>query len=194
MVRGSGLKGLVSMGEKTQIQNVNLIRPLIKFDKNIKSLLSNSIKGLIKFIFNFHIDDPSNHDIKFNRIKVRNLIKDFEDFGLDKKKFQLTIENLKESDQSIKFYVEKNKRENSIFNKRKVELILKENFFNNSHEVIFRSLSDSIHLVGKKANFVRGKKIENILNKIKERKLRKETLGGCVIKMVNHTVILTKEQ
>jgi len=24
-------------------------------------------------------------------------------------------------------------------------------------------------------------------------KLRKETLGGCVIKMVNHTVILTKE-
>ena len=23
--------------------------------------------------------------------------------------------------------------------------------------------------------------------------LRKETLGGCVIKMVNHTVILTKE-
>ena len=47
--------------------------------------------------------------------------------------------------------------------------------------------------MGKKPNFVRGKKIENILNKIKERKLKKETLGGCVIKMVNHTVILTKE-
>ncbi len=47
--------------------------------------------------------------------------------------------------------------------------------------------------MGKKPNFVRGKKIENILNKIKEQKLGKETLGGCVIKMVNHTVILTKE-
>ena len=187
MARGSGLKGLVSLGTNTQIKNINLIRPLIKFDKKDLIFLS-------KFIFNFHVDDPSNHDIKFNRIKIRNLIQEFEDFGLDKKKFQLTIENLKESDQSIKFYVEKNKRENSSFNHRKGELILKENFFDNSHEVIFRSLSDLIHLIGKKVNFVRGKKIENILNKIKERKLRKETLGGCVIKMINHTVILTKEE
>ena len=36
------------------------------------------------------------------------------------KKIQLTIENLKGSDQSIKFYVEKNKRENSIFNQKKL--------------------------------------------------------------------------
>ena len=64
-------------------------------------------------------DDPTNDDIKFNRIKVRNLIKKFKNFGLDKKKFQLTIENLKKSDQSIKFYVEKNKRVNSIFNYKK---------------------------------------------------------------------------
>ena len=186
MARGSGLKGLVSLGTNTQIENINLIRPLIKFDKKDLIFLS-------KFIFNFHVDDPSNNDVKFNRIKVRNLIKEFEDFGLDKKKFQLTIENLKESDKSIKFYVEKNKRENSLFNYKKEELILKENFFDNSHEVALRSLSDLIHFVGKKPNFVRGKKIENILNKIRERKLRKETLGGCVIKMVNHTVILTKE-
>ena len=111
-----------------------------------------------------------------------------------RKNFQFTIENLKKSDQSIKFYVEKNKRVNSIFNYKKNQVLLKENFFENSHEVIFRSLSDLIHLVGKKPNFVRGKKIKNILNKIKERNLKKETLGGCVIKMVNHTVILTKER
>ena len=186
MARGSGLKGLVSLGAKTQIKDINLFRPLIKFDKKDLIFLS-------KFVFNFHIDDPSNRDDKFNRIKVRNLIKEFEDFGLDKKKFQLTIQNLKESDQSIKFYVEKNRRENSFFDYRKNKMIIKENFFDNSREVIFRSLSDLIHLMGKKPNFVRGKKIENILSKIKEGKLRKETLGGCVIKMVNHTVILTKE-
>ena len=186
MARGSGLKGLVSFGTNTQIKNINLIRPLIKFDKK-------DLKFLSKFIFDFYVDDPSNDDIKFNRIKVRKLIKEFKDFGLDKNKFQLTIENLNKSDQSIKFYVEKNKRVNSIFNYKKNQLILKENFFDNSHEVILRSLSDLIHLVGKKPNFVRGKKIENILSKIKEGKLRKETLGGCVIKMVNHTMILIKE-
>ncbi len=186
MARGSGLKGLVSLGEKTEIQNINLIRPLVKFDK--KDLLF-----LSKFVFNFYVDDPSNYNPKFNRIKIRNFIEQLKSIGFDKKKFQLTIENLKRSDQTIRFYVEKNKRINSIMKSSKKELILKEDFFDNSYEVIFRSLSDLIHSVGKMQNPVRGKKIDNILSKIKNNRLFKETLGGCVIKMVNHTVILTKE-
>ena len=186
MARGSGLKGLVSLGEKTQIQNINLIRPLIKFDK--KDLLF-----LSKFIFNFYVDDPSNYDPKFNRIKIRNFISQLKSTGFDKKKFQLTLENLKRSDKTIRFYVERNKKINSTMSQKKNELILKRDFFDNSYEVVFRSLSDLIHFVGKKQNAVRGKKIDNILDKIKNKRLFKETLGGCVIKMVNQTVILTKE-
>ena len=187
MARGSGLKGLVSLGQKTQIQGINLIRPLIKFDK--KDLLFIS-----KFIFNFHVDDPSNYDLKFNRIKIRDLIEKFNSIGLDKKKIQLTLENLKRSDQTIRFYVEKNKKFNSIINIRKKEMILKKEFFNNSYEVVFRSFSDLIHFMGGKHNPVRGKKIESLLKKVEKNRLYKETLGGCVIKMVNDTVILRKER
>ena len=186
MSRGSGLKGLVSLGERTQIQNINLIRPLIKLHK--KDLLF-----LSKFVFNFYVDDPSNYDPTFNRIKIRNFIEQLKLSGFNMKKFQLSIENLKRSDQTIRFYVEKNKKINSMINQKKKELILKEDFFDNSYEVVFRSLSDLIHLIGKKQNPVRGKKIDNIINKIENKRLFKETLGGCVIKMVNHTVILTKE-
>jgi len=186
MARGSGLKGLVSLGEKTRIQGINLIRPLIKFDK--KDLLFIS-----KFIFNFHVYDPSNYDLKFNRIKIRDLIEKFNSIGLDKKKIQLTLENLRRSDQTIRFYVEKNKRLNSIVNIRKKEMILKKEFFNNSYEVVFRSFSDLIHFMGGKPNPVRGKKIENLLKKVEKNRLYKVTLGGCVIKMVNDTVILRKE-
>jgi len=78
-------------------------------------------------------------------------------------------------------------------NEKKKELILKENFFDNSYEVIFRSLSDLIHFMGEKHNPVRGKKIDNLMDKIENNSLLKETLGGCVIKMVNHTIILRKE-
>ena len=186
MVRGSGLKGLVSLGEITRIKNINLLRPLIKFDK--KDLLFVS-----KFVFKFYVDDPSNYNTKFNRIRIRNFIDQLKLIGLNKKKFQLTIENLKSSDKTIRFYVNRNKKDNSKVNERKKELILKEDFFDNSYEVVFRSLTDLIHFIGKKQNPVRGKKIDNILTKIKKRRLFKETLGGCVIKMINRTVILTKE-
>ena len=48
-------------------------------------------------------------------------------------------------------------------------------------------------MIGGKYNSVRGKKIDNILEKIEKKTLTKETLGGCVIKRVNQTVILRKE-
>ena len=33
ILRGSGLSGMVSFDQKTNLQNINLIRPLLKFSK-----------------------------------------------------------------------------------------------------------------------------------------------------------------
>jgi len=185
MVRGSGLKGLVSLERKTSFDNINLIRPLLNFSKKDLEFIS-------KHVFNFFINDASNNDTKFTRIRIRKLINELQSNGFDKAKLFLTLENLKKSNRALSFYVEKNKKLNSFFYKKK-ELVLNENFFNHPYEVVFRSISDFIKLVGKKHNAVRGKKIDYILEKIRLNSLKKETLGGCVIKKVNQTVIISKE-
>ncbi len=186
MTRGSGLKGLVSLEKKTSIEKINLIRPLLNFNKKDLKIVSNNV-------FNFFIKDPSNEDTKYTRIKIRKLIDEFQTIGLDKKKLLLTLKNLKKSNQTISFYVEKNKKLNSYFHKRKKELVLNENFFNQPYEVVFRSLSDSIRLIGNRYNASRGKKIDYILNKISQNSLKKETLGGCLIRKVKQTVIIVEE-
>ena len=71
--------------------------------------------------------------------------------------------------------------------------MLNELFFSHPYEVVFRSLSDSLKIIGGKYNFTRGKKIDYILDKINKNSLKKETLAGCVLKKVNQTVIITKE-
>jgi tRNA(Ile)-lysidine synthase len=144
-------------------------------------------------VFNFFINDASNNDTKFTRIRIRKLINEFQNNGLDKAKLFLTLKNLKKSNHALSFYVEKNKKLNSFFYKEKKELVLNEFFFNHPYEVVFRSISDFIKLVGNKYNAVRGKKIDYILEKIRQNSLKKETLGGCVIKKVNQTVIISKE-
>ncbi len=186
MIRGSGLKGLVSLEKKTLINKVNLIRPLLNFNKKDLEYISNHV-------FNFFVKDPSNKDIKYTRIRIRKMINDFKDNGFEKNKLFLTLKNLKKSNQAISFYVEKNKKINSFFDKKRKELILNEAFFNHPYEVLFRSISDSIKFVGNKYNAVRGKKIDYILDKIRQNNLKKETLGGCVIKKVRQTVIISKE-
>jgi len=188
ILRGSGLNGLISLNKnsKHKDNNTEILRPLLDFEKKDLTYLS-------KKIFNFFIEDPSNKNENFKRIRVRNLLNSLEKEGLDKKKFLLTINNLKDSDKSIKFYVEKNILKNSKFVKEKKNLILNKNFFNQSHEVIFRSLTQVIQIIGQKYYPVRGKSISRLIKKITSNSPTKVTLGSCLIEKINKSVLISKE-
>ena len=186
ILRGSGLNGLVSLDQKTQYEKINLIRPLINFDKKDLIYISNRI-------FGSYVEDPSNKDDKFKRVKIRNFLKKLEMEGLDRNKFFLTIKNLKFANETIKFYNKKNLEENTFFSKDKKVVLLKKEFFYQSQEVVFRSFSEIIKFIGKKYYPTRGKKIDKIIQLIKSNSSIKITLGGCIVKKVNETVIISKE-
>jgi len=186
ILRGSGLKGLISLDKETQKNKINLIRPLINMDKKDLIYISN-------YVFGSYIKDPSNEDDKFKRVKVRNFLNQLNLEGLDRKKFFLTIKNLKIANENIKFYSKKNLEKNVTILKKNQNAILTENFFSQSNEVIFRSLTEVIRIIGKNYYSVRGKKIDKIISLIKSKPSFQVTLGGCIIKKVNETVILSKE-
>ena len=108
ILRGSGLKGLVSLGKKNKINNINILRPLIDIKKEDLIFVSN-------YVFNFYVKDPSNENEKFQRIRIRKLLLNLEKEGLDRKKFISTINNLKYSEEVIQFYVNENLKKNSFF-------------------------------------------------------------------------------
>jgi len=186
ILRGSGLHGLISLDRDTKKNNINLIRPLINIDKDDLIYISNHI-------FGSYVEDPSNKDDKFKRVKVRNFLRQLSSEGLNRDKFFLTIKNLKFANESIKFYTAKNLKENVTILQKKQNAILNENFFSQSEEVVFRSFGEVIKIIGKKYYIVRGKKIDKIIDLIKTESAFKVTLGGCVIKKVNRTVIFSKE-
>jgi len=107
MLRGSGLKGLVSMSEVSENKKIKFLRPLLSIEKS--KLEKISLK-----VFKSFVKDPSNNNENFKRIRVRNLIKKLEIEGFDKKKFNLTIKNLKSANKALEFYCEKNILENSF--------------------------------------------------------------------------------
>ena len=71
--------------------------------------------------------------------------------------------------------------------------ILKKLFFSHSDEVVFRSFTEVLRIIGEKYYPVRGKKIDKILQSVKVKSSFKLTLSGCVIKKVNDTIIVSKE-
>ncbi len=186
ILRGSGLKGLVSLDKKTKINNKYLLRPLLDQKKEDLIFIS-------KKIFNFYVQDPSNNNEKYLRIRVRKLIDNLQKDGLDKEKLYKTISNLKNSNDLVNFYVVENLKKNTSFFIKNNKIILNKSFFLQPYEVIFRSFSDSLKLVGKKYYPVRGKKLDNLIKRGQHNKSFKVTLGGCIIEKVNQTVIITKE-
>ena len=186
ILRGSGLNGLISLDKEIKKNEVNLIRPLINVDK--KDLIYIS-----KNIFGSYINDSTNEDVKYKRVKIRNFLTQLSLEGLDRNKFFLTIKNLKIANENVKFYIKKNLDENVTFLQKKESVILKESFFFQSDEVVFRSFVELIQIIGKKYYPVRGKKIDKIIQLINLQSSFKVTLGGCIIKKVNGTIILLKE-
>ena len=188
IVRGSGLNGLISFSKNTKYrdQDLNIIRPLLNLEKKDLLYISNKV-------FSFFVKDPSNTNEDYKRTRIRNLLYSLQKEGLDIKKLKLTINNLKDSDKSIKFYVDRNLKKNVVFLKRKKIYILSYNFFDQSHEIIFRSLTNLIQKLGKKYYPVRGKSVNELIKKINSKSFIKVTLGGCFIERVNETILITQE-
>jgi len=190
LLRGSGLKGLTSFGKTSEYKKngIKILRPLINLEKKELIYLSNKV-------FNFFVKDPSNLNENFKRIRIRNLMENLKKEGLDKKKLKLTIRNLKDSNQSINFYVKKNIDQNTKFFNKKNAFILNNFFFDQSHEVIFRSLSFLMKLISGKHYVARGKSVNDLIEKIKLNKIStKVTLGGCFVEKINETVLISREK
>ena len=187
LLRGSGLRGLSSFGEPIREEdNFFILRPLIKFKKEELVYIS-------KLVFNFFIEDPSNENLFFQRSRIRKLILDLNKEGLNKKKLDLTIKNLKTANQGINFYVEKNIKDNAKFIENKKTYILNKYFFKQSEEILFRSISLVLKKISGRYYSPRGKSISESILKINSIKCKKFTLGGCFIEKVNETVFITSE-
>ena len=186
LTRGSGLRGLVSFNKKSSISDISIERPLLNFKKN-------ELVFIASHIFKDFVSDPSNENKDFKRVRIRNFLKNLSLEGFDQNKFNKTIENLSHSNIAINELVENNILLNSYFSRKRKIIFLNKEFFNQSNEVKFRSLSKCIKDLGANYYFARGNKILRIIDLVNANKNFKTSLGGCIIKKTNNTVIINKE-
>ena len=189
LLRGSGLKGLVSFNQiKTNYNNkLKILRPLI-INKKI------DLNYITKKVFNFKFEDPSNKNVNFKRIRIRNLINNLKFEGLNLEKLRLTINNLSDSNFTINHYINENIKYNSKYNEKKKYYILNGNFFKQPHEIVFRSLSNLLRKIGNKYYSPRGKSISRLLTKLRSREINKINISGCILEKINNSFIIYEEK
>tara|TARA_Y100001960_G_scaffold104858_1_gene112966 strand:+ start:167 stop:1240 length:1074 start_codon:yes stop_codon:yes gene_type:complete len=191
LLRGSGTEGLSSFAKTEKLFNfkdkkIIVARPLLNLTKQDLIYVSNSV-------FKFYIKDPSNELEIFQRVRIRKLISNLKNQGLDFNKLILTIKNLSSTNQTISEIVNSNIVKNVTFLHKKKYLI-NFNFFLMPEEIIFRSLSALLKDISKKDYPPRGKKMISLIRELKNKRYLKATLGGTIIEKIHNSVIVSLEK
>jgi len=187
LLRGSGLTGLSSMPVNVKYnKHLKIVRPFLKFKKK-------DLKYVTLNYFKTYINDPSNKDKKFLRVRIRKYRKNMEKEGLDTKKIVKTVDNLVSANQALNYYKNKALYKHASFISKHKCLINKKIFSDEAGEIIFKSFSDILSLVSGTYYPPRSKKIVNLINRMKKNKFTKSTLGGCVIEEKNNFILISKE-
>ena len=187
LLRGSGLTGLSSMSQNISYNNnLKVVRPFLSFKKN-------DLKYVTVNFFKTYIQDPSNENEKFLRVRIRKYRKNMEKEGLDTGKIINTVNNLLSANKALNFYKNKALTKHSHFLSKNKCIINEKIFLEEAGEIIFKSFSDVLSLVSGTYYPPRSKKIINLINRVKKTNFNKSTLGGCVVEKNDNFILISKE-
>ena len=124
--RGSGVEGLSSMSEYTNLKNgISLVRPFLSFKKK-------QLQYISKKVFKKTIKDPSNKNKKFLRTNIRKISNILENKGLSFDQIIRSINNISSTKEAINFYVNQSLKKFVKFKKK--ETILDLDLFTRNHK------------------------------------------------------------
>ncbi len=180
---GAGLYGLAGIPSIAMMNNIKIIRPLLNFTKEeLQSFLKNKNISWI--------EDPSNGNPKFVRVRARNFLNKHSKWIV---KLANISANLAKTKECIEYFVHKAMDDIVINNDSSDEINL-DKFNELPQEIRFRLIAYIVQKRGKQEKPPRAERIENLLNKLKKGKeFSAATLSHCLIKRKKNIIVITTE-
>lgn len=94
LARGSGVDGLTAMSALDRRDGMSILRPLLGMSRDAlrEWLVSQAIQWS---------DDPSNDDVRFDRVRARQMYAQLETLGLTRKRFLQTADHMRAAQRSL---------------------------------------------------------------------------------------------
>ena len=188
MFRGSGLQGLTSFSSSYERNGLTLIRPLIDTPKS--ELISYARRKKINWV-----EDPSNKNQKYDRVKLRKVLPLIYKEGFDKKVFLKSVKKLRLANQALDQITKEFVLQYVIINKNISVFIKQELFLTAPEDVQLRVLQNTIRIFsGERYYSPNYLKILNLMNWARnDNDISAKTLGGTIFRKRKGGLILYKE-
>ena len=184
--RGSGVDGLVSMEEMVARNEVLWMRPLLKFRKE-------DLRNYLRTNNYSWVDDPSNHDNKYTRVRMRKLLKQLKSNNLITPNFVKTADHMLRASKLSREIAISNSKTLLSFNDVGQISFKVEKFSKLFEDSRYRILAGIVSWFSGSFYKPRFSQLENVYNKILNVNITGSTLGGTVFKKKNGIVTVTRE-
>jgi len=102
--RAAGVTGLSGMPAARDQNGVTVLRPMLGVDRQ-------TLRNYLSEIGVDWIEDPSNHDTKFDRIKAREVLSELEPLGITVQSLSRVAENLAQAREALAHYTQESARQ-----------------------------------------------------------------------------------
>ena len=184
LARGSGVDGLAAMSSISTMNNITILRPLLEVKK----------AELVKFLASKNqefVNDPSNENTAYDRIKVRKLLPELEKLGLTPERLAKTAENMQRARQFLE-------QETQKFISEHCEVIPEGSaiikHLPDSDEIALRVLTHFLKIIGKNQVPARLNSLELLYNKLQKPNFKPHTLGSCIFKRSKQGILVLPEK
>lgn len=187
LFRGSGIDGLAAMDEVSQINKINIIRPLLGFFKD-------DLKQYLQTKKISWVEDETNEDEKFLRNKIRKFLQSLPDNQVINSRISLASQAILQA----KKILEKETKRNfpKIFKSSDLGFVVDIKKFQNLEKPnATRYLALALMQISARVYKPRLKKLERIYQLMMENKLRKkEEFYGCELQKLNEQEVLISKK
>ncbi len=187
LFRGSGIDGLAAMDEVSQINKINIIRPLLGFFKD-------DLKQYLQTKKISWVEDETNEDEKFLRNKIRKFLQSLPDNQVINSRISLASQAILQA----KKILEKETKRNfpKIFKLSDLGFVVDIKKFQNLEKPnATRYLGLALMQISSRVYKPRLKKLERIYQLMMENKLpKKEEFYGCELQKLNEQEVLISKK
>ena len=187
IARGSGIDGISGIPEIKSLNSIILLRPLLNFTRK-------QIEDYLLSISWTWINDQSNLNRRFERVKIRSFLSAFHDKELLKERLFLLSKNAKRTRNFLENHTSKVFKTICKINDYGFISMSKSQFAKLDEEIALRILNYILKNIGGNEYNVRLTSVSLLLKQLMNNELRSRTLAGCHIIAKKTDVIFFREQ
>ncbi len=186
LARGSGVDGLSAMNARSQLFGATVYRPLLDVSKH-------QLKKVVTNAGHDWIEDPSNQNEKFERIRVRSAMAAIEKSGIELSAINLSTKRLKRASSALETITDQFMTTSvTVYNTGHCEIDRKA-LQTLPDEIAIRTLTRLLEWAGGANEPVRMAKTERLFETLRSSNTEKHTLGGAHLAVRKNSLLIGRE-